>query len=389
MTSGSSGSNAGFYPSFSGGSTSYKVWSGGDGKYTTFAGTQRTKWNDYSVTACTRDRQSREFILLRKWNDQWPNPTNVYQDTRTVSAGVAQNGFGQQLEFDSNDQIVLLNKLTSKVKSHDFNLAVNLGQMGQLTRMIDDNLRRFGRAALHLKRGNFAAAARQLGVSRRSTRLKPSDVSGRWLEMEYGWRPAISDAFEASKAFEAISNGPRSQTYRVSRKKTGQFEGSQSPSLYSSKYNETLRRQIIYETVEEMSVPRQLGLLDPLSVAWELLPWSFVVDWFIPIGAYLDALNQVPALRGRFLTTTVRRQDGFTQCTWTGDLGMGLNYDSVNPHDVAVLKSPPNDRWKYTRLVRQYSETLQVPLPSPHLGGSVHGRRVWNAIALAQQRFSR
>jgi hypothetical protein len=32
-----------------------------------------------------------------------------------------------------------------------------------------------------------------------------------------------------------------------------------------------------------------LGLLNPLSLAWELLPYSFVIDWFLPIGDYLAA----------------------------------------------------------------------------------------------------
>jgi hypothetical protein len=33
-----------------------------------------------------------------------------------------------------------------------------------------------------------------------------------------------------------------------------------------------------------------LGLTNPLNVAWELVPFSFVVDWFIPIGSFFDGL---------------------------------------------------------------------------------------------------
>lgn len=35
----------------------------------------------------------------------------------------------------------------------------------------------------------------------------------------------------------------------------------------------------------------QLGLLNPASLAWELVSWSFVVDWFVPIGPVLQALT--------------------------------------------------------------------------------------------------
>ncbi len=35
----------------------------------------------------------------------------------------------------------------------------------------------------------------------------------------------------------------------------------------------------------------QLGLLNPASLAWDLVPWSFVVDWLVPIGPVLQALT--------------------------------------------------------------------------------------------------
>jgi len=34
-----------------------------------------------------------------------------------------------------------------------------------------------------------------------------------------------------------------------------------------------------------------MGLINPAEVAWELTPWSFVVDWFIPVGNFLEALT--------------------------------------------------------------------------------------------------
>lgn len=35
----------------------------------------------------------------------------------------------------------------------------------------------------------------------------------------------------------------------------------------------------------------QLGLANPLATAWELVSYSFVVDWFVPIGPVLNALS--------------------------------------------------------------------------------------------------
>jgi hypothetical protein len=34
-----------------------------------------------------------------------------------------------------------------------------------------------------------------------------------------------------------------------------------------------------------------LGLINPLEIVWELLPYSFVVDWFLPIGNWLSSMT--------------------------------------------------------------------------------------------------
>jgi hypothetical protein len=298
--------------------------------------------------------------------------------------------YDSPIDWTSNDQLKLLEKLLKKVKSHDFNLAVNLGQLHQTVDLLSSNLQKLGRAALALKRGQFATAARQLGTKPRGTRLKSTDVSGRWLELQYGWLPLLGDSYEAAKAFEAISDGPRSQLYRVSSKKESVGNGSQSKTLFDVPYTEKLTKYIQYECTEEIGFSRQLGLLDPLSVAWELLPWSFVIDWFIPIGSYLDLVNQVPSLKGRFLSTLVRKREAlgrnkpgikaYFYTLW------GSNWD--RPHFEGPSQIPLL-RQKRVDVDRVYSESLPVPFPDMHLGGAIQGRRLWNAISLAQQRFAR
>lgn len=33
------------------------------------------------------------------------------------------------------------------------------------------------------------------------------------------------------------------------------------------------------------------GIINPLAVAWEVIPYSFVVDWFLPVGNFLNSLD--------------------------------------------------------------------------------------------------
>lgn len=347
----------------------YKKWSGGNGKTEYYGGSIRPKWNNYTVDIRSSLYPPNVVSYYRPppYGNEWVYDPNFFWSIPAFS-----------LQFDSNDDLRLQNKLLDRVKGHSFNLGVAAGEGHQTVRLVESNLRKLGRAALALRKGDFATAARQLGARPKGTRLKPSDISGRWLELQYGWMPLLGDVYESAKAFEAISNGPRHTTVSASRRKVVTRTVT-TVALLLQKVEETYQRTIKYEMYEELSFTRQLGLQDPLSVAWELTPWSFVVDWFIPIGSYLENLNQIPRLNGRFLTTTYQKVRG----------------------PISIVPNPSNGPWctlltytaapKYVKIVlsRTVSASLPVPLPSFRAGGAVHGNRVWNAIALASQRFGR
>jgi len=44
------------------------------------------------------------------------------------------------------------------------------------------------------------------------------------------------------------------------------------------------------------SFAAQTGFTNPINLAWEILPFSFVVDWFLPIGPYLEAFTAFDGL---------------------------------------------------------------------------------------------
>lgn len=376
MTTGSVGPSAGTLlgPTFEGFEFS-RTWNGQDGKWESYADGTRLKWNDYHLELVSRNRPTNEVTMH--------HPSGDYTEVLNISV----NGFGDQLSLTARDDLRLQSKLLKKVKAHDFDLAVNLAQMGQITRMVDSTLGKLGRAILAVKRGDIATAARQLGAKPKlkygkgAKALNPKDIGQFWLELQYGWRPLISDVYEASKAFEEISEGPRSALFRTSVWKAGAFEGSQSPSSYSSNYGEKLTRRLQYEMYEEMTANRQLGLMDPLSVGWEIIPYSFVVDWFIPIGTYLDNLNAIPKLKGRFLTTTTRRRAGM--------FNLDVKCNRFFGDRTGWSGNGYRDRLDHVVMDRTLSFQLDVPLPRFDLRGAVHGRRVFNAIALAQLRFGR
>jgi hypothetical protein len=356
-----------------------KTWNGSDGKYEVVGGSRRVKWNSYTLESvglsCSQHQYKGKVYRLSDGilYDYYAQAPSVAFRPSFLTPGLA-------ITDDLKQRA--LTKLLAKIKGHDFQLGVELGQLHQTTSLLVSNLGMLGRAALALKRGDFSTAARSLGARPRSTRLKTSDISGRWLELQYGWLPLLSSSFEVSKAFEEISKGPRKTVFVASGSATARINVSQSPTVHDEFVKGQKGRRLQYEMYEEMTVQRQLGLTDPLSIAWELTPWSFVIDWFFPIGTYLSNLNQIPTLKGRWLVTDffkfARQNPNFV---WKGSGSFGPGYNITSEEIPKAVFSASSRTRTFS------SSPPPVPFPKFKLGGVNSTTRFWNAAALAYQRF--
>lgn len=374
VSSGSTGTPTISSPPY--GHFAYREWSGGDGKYELHSGSVRAKWNSLTF-------QKRDSSVSGNIGFLCPMGHVVqYQ----VQAAPWWGTCGMRNTTDSQN-LDRLNKLLGKIKGHSFNAGVSLSQTNQLVSMVSGNLGKLGRSIMALKRGDFTTAARQLGAAPKPSKLKSPDVSGRWLELQYGWLPALADTYEAAKAFESISAGPRAMQFSASTrdKASRNFDSSTfGGDRYTVKAE--FSRTYTVEVYEELGFARQLGLLDPLSILWENIPYSFVVDWFVPIGDYLSVLNQIPKINGRWMVTDYTAWRG-TKYQWRP--GVSLPFCPTHAgQQFTQLVQTPTVVYTEKRCVRDsVGGSIQIPTPNVRVLGAVHGRRIANAIALAAQRF--
>lgn len=336
---------------------SSKFWSGGDGKTETWPGGIRAKWNNYSM-------EHQRFTCVK------PQTFHGYGVISDKSVSSLQS----RCKWTANDDLALLDKLARAVRGHQFDLGVNIAEASKTYSSIVGNLRSIGTALVSLKHGNIAGAFRQLGVpSRRQRRLRAKDVSGRWLEMQYGWIPLVSQSFEAAKALEAIT-GPRVLRFRASSAtKHGSYDGTQNPFTWGYPVAVSYSKRLLAELSEDLSLQRSLALVDPLQIAWELVPYSFVVDWFIPVGTYLSAWAIIPRLQGRFLTTTrVGQKAGAVEprANWIAN----PLWKNLNKHD------------QWFKIDRVVSSSLSMPTPTfKPVPKALSPRHLLNAVALIHQ----
>jgi hypothetical protein len=125
-------------------------------------------------------------------------------------------------------------------------------------------------------------------------------VAKDWLAIQYGWLPLLSDV---NGAVEELA---RTMTYRppVGRvtatgkasttvQRTIQPQTNWLPAVVGTrKVNCSARGFIEYRVSNQLAqIAANTGVANPLSVLWEVIPYSFVVDWFLPVGNYLNNLD--------------------------------------------------------------------------------------------------
>lgn len=334
-----------------------KNWNGANGKYEAWAGGTRSKWNTYTMTH-TKWLQSRP-----------PGAPGHGAEPPKFTA----NECLQHVDWGNNDDLRLLNKLAEKIKGHAFDLGINMAEAKRSYGLVLSNLQSVGSGLVNLKRGNVAAAFGSLGVpGRRRKPLRAKDVSGRWLEMQYGWRPLVDQAYEAGKALEAVTK-QRTMRFTASSTRTISYNASAAPSAYSLTCSVAVNKRILADLYENISFARSLGLTNPAAIAWEVVPYSFVVDWFLPVGSYLAAWGVIPALRGRFLQTTKGTVKGAKFIKQPGAPAVWVN---------------TNLRFQHVAISRSVSTSLSVPRPSFNsLPRALSPSRLYNAVALVHQRL--
>jgi len=307
-------------------------------------------------------------------------PVGTYPDFLYISAG----GWTESNLLTANDQIKLVGKLIEKLKGSDFNMSVFLGEGHQTLKLLGDTAIRLAKAGNHIRKLDIAGASRSLFEGTTRKPLKRHDWSrdrhgettaknsaNLWLELQYGWLPLLKDAEACAQSLAHYLNFPATQTYRVGVRREANTHTLDhgNPSfkldLYGAKSH---RRGLIARISEKPTGWAVLGLLDPELVAWELVPFSFVADWFIPIGQWMESRAWASRLTGTFITTNKR-------------------FARIGPVLFNGKQRTPS---QYRQMVfdRAISTTLAVPMPQVKpLGQIASWQHCANAVALVTQVF--
>lgn len=239
-------------------------------------------------------------------------------------------------------------KAYNKMKESSLNLGQALAESRETVGTILGVAKRIGKFGYLLKKGKFGSALKSLGLN--SPRRAMKNAQDCWLEARYGVRPLLSDAYNAAEALTLLSDDSQEWILRAgARSDIVQFNDVQRVFLDNNRvlcstYTErmSVAKIVVHALLTDHRRHNQtlLGLTNPLSLAWELLPLSFVADWFVPIGKWagsLDAFSGLTFLRESqsFHQTSVVNRDVVLLKKWTKASPDSSGFDIASHKDSA------------------------------------------------------
>lgn len=288
------------------------------------------------------------------------NGAGSYNDILTSVGGIPQYVPPQSVR--DNYMLALLGKLRENVAGSEFNAGVFLGEGREALSTIADSASRIYGAYHAVKRGNFNLAAQKLvGGTPREHLYTRKHAANNWLQLQYGWLPLLQDASDGAKFLAHHLNYPLQNVLKIRKQPLGftlNGDYPKSGNLYWTQCRGTWSLSM-RAVIKEKDVVQLSGITDPLSVAWELVPYSFVVDWFIPIGNYLSARGLSGSLTGTFVITERSKWKVFSPAIDPPAINNvnGIGY-------FRGLGDAATDFVEQTSVSRSVSSSIAVPLPS-------------------------
>jgi len=225
------------------------------------------------------------------------------------------------VSFSDEDDMNLLMKAFANISKPNVMSGELLATFGETISM----LRRPFKSSVELMAKMLKARNRRLKTSVKAARWSLAVAKANanaWLEYRYGWQPIMIDCENVVKAIDAkrqacdlsrlVSRAGSKRSYSGAHSWSGRVG---FPVSGSSTLNIDVASNVgvIYD-LKDRSTPEYLSAFagtrvgDIPPLLWELMPYSFVIDWFTNIGSYIQASMPRPGvdIQGWWITRTTQ-----------------------------------------------------------------------------------
>lgn len=241
-------------------------------------------------------------------------------------AGPVEEWLATKATVSSDDALLttVRNSVLKQAAGQTFNAALFLAEASKTLNLLTTNASKIYRSFREIKTGRLMGrplketirrACNAIGVVNSKKWDPKASRASQWIEYRYGVETLMMDVRDAAEyAASKMSDQPERYKWRSSKSASsdaitdypsgwGQFLGVyQSDILWDPKrvVQTVTTAQAWLEAELEVSGYRsmqQLGFANPIGLAWELIPLSFVADWAFNIGSYLDLQTSLWGLK--------------------------------------------------------------------------------------------
>lgn len=300
----------------------------------------------------------RSVVTLDRVNlanpSEWDKIVMLYRSPTFLPPLGSTEEFGV-VSHDATAREAVLTKCIDAVQDRKANLAQFIAERRQVERSVTDVVNRVTKAVHSVRRKDVKGVMKALGLTK-----KPYDFTGNlskdWLALQYGWKPLLSDARGIAEHFaeKNLNRDVRIKVRKVVKRilphetylRNTTFGGPDHIQYHFWEGQTKASCILEFRLVNEFErAGTQLGLTDPLTLAWELVPFSFVVDWFLPIGNFLNRLNYDDGLAWEGGAITLHSQRDYKVNVRAVTYMVGsTRYDFGSEGKIAELQSIRLDR---------------------------------------------
>lgn len=267
--------------------------------------TTNVRLNEVSVVWDRSPRGPDGQLLLRQ-------NALTYKNARILSAWVLKNRAGTHpvisgvndygsypagWSWDSLDSAAR-SRFNGKLRKGSASLGVTLGSWRQSRDMIQS------RSANLAKR--LSGVERRLERTPRSKRPTSESPADLVLEEKFGWEPLFSDLFGAMTVIASPIPEPFFVRSRAKGGVSYRVKGGSNPTTTQNWDGQAF---VTCSAKVSVSNPNlwllnRLGLINPATVIWDLIPWSFVVNMFVNVNAMISSVTDEVGLDISDIATT-------------------------------------------------------------------------------------
>jgi hypothetical protein len=214
--------------------------------------------------------------------------------------------------------------------------------------------------------------------------MTSAQAANAWLEYRYGIRPIFYEVKNAIEAFSTYGDKPRAsyRSFVESEDSTSDTANATNWSTADRTIARSASRHVkvnagvlVDVLMDSIGVETAFGLNKPFETAWELVPFSFVIDWFFNVGDTLASWT--PEAGFRVLGSWVTVDDIVVRANTLA---------SVTPKRSdwsQTINAGPFTRSEYKRTVTRYAHPDRSLVPS--LNVRLNASKLVDILALLRQ----